>query len=558
VDFLKITRGNLRGKIMPLDKQKITIGRELTNDISLQELKISRYHAVLVAQNGQTLLQDRKSSNGTYVNGQRLTSSYILKDGDRITIGGIDLIFCQASREEPAPADVIPKFAPINAAIAYHLTHEDTQEILLQAKQHDYPALRKAHQNLRALYQVNRLIHLAANTDEMCEHLLDSILQVITAERGYILLMDPASRQLIPKASRNIRAKFDADGSRNRELPISKTIAWRVIDTCESVITSNAMDDARFQAGNSVCDYQICSAMCVPISTKNQTMGIIHVDTPGYSIYNEDDLRLLTAIGNEVAIAIENFRLSEADFHKERLAAVGEAVAGLAHHVKNILGGIKGGSSLIKLGIESNELKYVKTGWEMLDRNLDKISDTVLNMLNYSKERKPEYQPTDLNKLLLELIELCQPKAQENQILITPDLDATIPTIMADPHQIQRALMNIFTNSLEAIDEEVGGEITVKTRFVEEDQMVKISLSDTGSGIDPQIAPRLFEIFTSTKGSRGTGLGLAVTGKIIKEHQGQISVYSPAGSGATFIIELPVSLPLYPLANTPVSTIKLQ
>jgi len=502
------------------------------------------------------------SSNGTYVNGMKVVERD-LQDGDKITIGSNQFLYrkdvavntyytdIKAASASVETIDFISEDFAYDSEIEYNISREEAENFVPDVAQNDYQTLQNANKNLIVLYKINHLLRSSSNIDQIYPQLLEIILEVVTANRSFILLLDEYSQKLIPKAIRKTPPQMVLP---DEEVPLSKTIIKHVMEQCEAVVTSNAMKDERFEGGQSIADLQICSAMCVPISGKTTTFGLIHVDTFGYSAYDQNDLLLLTVIGNEIGVAIENSRLVEADLRKERLAAVGETVAGLAHHVKNILNGIKGGTSLIKLGIETNEIEHTKVGWQILDRSLDKISDTVLNMLNYSKPRTPDYQEANINVLLLEVIDLFTLSEQEYAVNITYNLASDIPKMRFDPDQIHRSILNIFANSLDALEHTDGnGEIHLKTNYDKKKGIITISIHDTGPGIDPKIAASIFDIFTSTKGSRGTGLGLAVTGKIIKEHGGKISANSQAGKGTEFIIELPVQ----PLSTASTEKVKV-
>jgi signal transduction histidine kinase len=158
-------------------------------------------------------------------------------------------------------------------------------------------------------------------------------------------------------------------------------------------------------------------------------------------------------------------------------------------------------------------------------------------MLAYSKERRPEVQPCSINDICREVSDLCRDQMEAKKARFHFDLEAQLPWLQADPQGIHRCLLNLLTNAIDAIDEE-RGEIRLTTRTAGES--ILISVEDNGVGIPPEARQEIFKVFYSTKGNRGTGLGLAVTKKIVEEHGGGITVDSAPGQGSRFTIRLPL------------------
>lgn len=227
----------------------------------------------------------------------------------------------------------------------------------------------------------------------------------------------------------------------------------------------------------------------------------------------------------------------------ERLAAVGQTVATLAHAVKNIIGGLKGGMYVLERGIELEEKKYLLQGWEMVKGNVDKIKNLALDLLNYSKEREPDYDLCDPNIPVREAYHLMLSRAGEGRVSLKLDLAEDLGRIVIDPEGIYCCLLNLITNAIDACAGLYPGrekEVTVRSRKVE-GWAVEYQVEDNGSGMDEATKRKVFRSFFSTKGSRGTGLGLMITEKIVREHGGEIKVESQPGMGSKFIVHLPHS-----------------
>jgi signal transduction histidine kinase len=224
----------------------------------------------------------------------------------------------------------------------------------------------------------------------------------------------------------------------------------------------------------------------------------------------------------------------------ERLAAVGQMIATLSHHIKNILQGISGGSYLIEEGIKGTELDVIQKGWDIVQKNQQKISNLVMDMLTFSKEREPDLQPANVNDVAEDVIELMQGRARDLEVALDWHPGADIPQMRFDPDGLHRAILNVVTNAIDACDCVDGGRVEVSTEMSPDGEHVHIVVDDNGRGIPPEDIEKMFALFVSRKGGRGTGLGLTVSQKILKEHGGDILVRSEPGKGSRFTLLLPV------------------
>jgi signal transduction histidine kinase len=226
----------------------------------------------------------------------------------------------------------------------------------------------------------------------------------------------------------------------------------------------------------------------------------------------------------------------------ERLAAVGQTVAGLSHAIKNIASGLKGGAFVLEEGIQQDNRKYLLQGWEMVKGNVDKIINLSLDLLDYAKTAEVSYQLCEPNEPAHEVIELMKPKAEELGITLESDFAQDLEAFHFDPELIHRCLLNLVTNAIDACSEEKASnkekEVIVRTSAVE-GWGVEYQVMDNGCGMEEDTKENLFKSFFTTKGSRGTGIGLMITKKIIDGHKGLIEVEFEKGGGSKFTIRLP-------------------
>jgi len=226
----------------------------------------------------------------------------------------------------------------------------------------------------------------------------------------------------------------------------------------------------------------------------------------------------------------------------ERLAAVGETVAGLSHTIKNITGGLDGGMFVLGKGIELEDAAYLKQGWELVRGNVDRIKTLSLDLLNFAKTDRLEYRQVDPEQPAREVFDLMRSRARDHGMELILDVAAGLAPTQMDPVGIHQCLLNLVTNAIDAcVDTEPGDgaqRITLSVRPLA-DGGISYQVADTCCGMDERTKARLFQRFFSTKGERGTGIGLMLTRTIVHRHNGTIDVTSQPGRGACFTINLP-------------------
>jgi len=400
------------------------------------------------------------------------------------------------------------------------------------------------------MYRTALAVSHTLEIDELLGRVLQLVFEWVEADRGCIMLRDPESGELRTKARRDRR---NADTG---TMVISRTILDYVLGTTEGVITSDAQDDDRFAAGNSVVRTGVREAICVPMRGRYGVVGLIYVDTTVPLVesaerrrFSDDHLKLMIAIGHQAALAVEDTTYYSAMVQAERLAGVGQTIATLSHHIKNILQGIRGGSYLVEMGLENDDAGVIRKGWEIVRRNQNKISSLVMDMLSYSKEREPDPVPSDLAALVDDVVETVRQRADEGGIAIRWDRPADLPRLLFDPEGMSRAVLNVVTNALDAVEGRPDGAVAITAGIDSAAGLVRIAVTDNGPGIPSETLAEIFNLFVSTKGARGTGLGLTVSRKILREHGGDIDVTSRLGAGSTFVLEFPLEPPAHASAG---------
>ncbi|MCA9230097.1 MAG: FHA domain-containing protein [Planctomycetales bacterium] len=565
---LFVIQGSDQGTRFLLDESVHSIGRTQNNSVRLHDTEISRVHAELVLHGNNYVLRDLGSSNGTYVNGQPATERELVS-GDQIQLGKSLMLytgFVEESHEDLADkVDIVAQAAQNDESrIVAALRHSEGSDWLLpEASDSSSPWIARARSNLQIMYRTALAVSHTMDIDQLLARIMEMIFEWVEADRGCIMLKDSNTGSLVPKVRRHRR------GIRSDEkITISKTILDYVVDHQEGVLTSDARDDKRWDPAKSIVKLGVREAICVPMQGRYNVVGVIYIDTsitPQRMLMNdgkanrftEEHLRLMIAIAHQAALAVEDTSYYKAMVQAERLAAVGQTIASLSHHIKNILQGVRGGSYLIELGLGDHDgvaglgdhddekakkaVDTIRKGWGIVERNQQRISSLVMDMLTFSKERQPEPKPSDLNEVAGEVAEIMQARAGELGVELCWLPAEEMPILMFDPEAMNSAILNVVTNALDACEDVESGKVTVRAEYDPADKVARLTIEDNGAGIAPGDLESIFNVFVSHKGGRGTGLGLPVSQKILEEHGGQILVESELGRGSRFILEFPAN-----------------
>lgn len=550
---LLVLQGPDKGRRFELPDEPVLVGRE-SRQLPITDNTVSRRHAELLPTDGNWVLRDLGSSNGSYVNGSRVNNRWILKLGDQVRVGRTLMVFGAqpgVSRGSGGNVSLSGSEAGMDSSIMHTVASSDDSMVLAVPE----PAA-VAMSNLKILYQLGAALGSGFGVEQVMEVVMDLVFEHVKADRGIAMLLDEKTGELVPKI---VRTREDEDRSDKDEpkpsgakpapekIHASRTIINHVLSSGEGVLSSNAMADQRFSRGKSIHNMGIRSALCVPIKahklvgkSAEEIVGVIYIDSSvrNYT-YAPDQLRLLTAIGLQAGLAISNAKLYQAGLQTERMAAVGETTAALSHSIKNILQALRGGADVVEMGLRNANVQQAGKGWRIVDRNLEKIYNLTMNLLAYSRPREPKVEQINPKVLIEECLELVAAAANEKGVMCVADVDPDHPAIPADPDGLHQVLMNLLSNALDAVEPQ-RGLIRVVCRYDSENHQSVLEVIDNGAGIPSSMMNHMFELFHSTKGNRGTGLGLAVAKKITDEHDGSISVKSRLGEGTAFTIRLPV------------------
>jgi len=529
-------------------KDRMRVGRASDNDIQLFDGTVSSFHARFVNRDDAWYIEDMGSTNGSFVNGLR-HSRRRLRDGDRITLGDVSLTF-QAEPHEKAASAPTPPRRDLLARI-----HDDTDEI--ESILDDKPGASTVSsvismvappaesllgedpatlaRRLKASYEISQATAATLDLPSVLDSVLSALFAILEpAERAFILLVDQDSGKVSTAA-----VKHRASAGDRVNDTISRTAIRQAMERREAILCLDAMADGRYSQAQSIIDVGIRSLMIAPLIFRDQVLGAIHVDTSSAAgQFTQADLELISAAAAHVAACVANAQLHQKVVASERLAAVGETVAGLTHCIGNIVQGIRGGTYAIDKALEKEDLDLLRKGWETVKRNNAFMEEMVYDLLSYSKKRTPELQTVDLNTLCAEACDLSRARAKAKDVTVNFEPHPEPISARLDAKSMRRCVLNLLVNAVDACAPNKGS-VTLQTLPAAQDGMTRILVRDTGSGISEETQAKIFTMFFSTKGSKGTGLGLPVTKKIIEEHGGRLELQSKIGEGTTFTICLP-------------------
>jgi two-component system, NtrC family, sensor kinase len=391
--------------------------------------------------------------------------------------------------------------------------------------------------HFRTLQKVNAFISQISNLNRLLDLIMEESKNILEAEASSLLLYDRTEKLLYFQVVTGKKG----EKVKKFKLKMGEGIAGTAAKERKIINIADASKDKRFfEKIDKKSKFKTKSILAMPIVRKKKLIGVLEVlNKKNGKSFNKSDVELMEIISDQAGLAIENAYLYRENLKSARLAGVGQTMLSLSHDIKNILTGLCGGINVLEEGLQTSEKEYIDEGWKMVKNNVDRISDLIMDMLNFSSKKRPLYQKIKINSFLKETCAVYQKKMEEKNCSFVYQFDETLGEVEIDYQGLQRAFLNLINNAYEVIPESKG-KITVKTKALSGNKFC-ISFSDNGPGIPKDKLKKIFEVFYTTKGHKGTGLGLPIVEKIVKEHKGKIEITSTQGKGTEFTITLPVT-----------------
>lgn len=389
-----------------------------------------------------------------------------------------------------------------------------------------------------ALYRVHQLVAGISDLDSLLGLVMAESKSVARAEACSLMLYDESTEQLF------FSVAFGESGDqqalkREVRLGLDEGIAGAAAKERRAINVSNVKTDTRWKSSvDKKIDFDTRSLLAVPLVDKDKLIGVVEViNKIGSDCFTDADRHIMEMFASLAARIIDNARLIEDNLQAERLAAIGQTVAGLSHYTKNVITSLEAGMELVEQGLEEERVDLLRKSWPIFKRSTLRISKNVEDMLAYSKARQPCYVSSDLKETVDDVCETFWGLLSRKSVKLEVDLDGVEKDVLIDTQGLFRCLLNLLTNASDAVENETGV-VCLSARILENGSL-QIDVSDNGAGIPEEDIGKIFDPFFSTKGSKGTGLGLAVVHKIVLEHQGSITPMQSEQGGALFRIVLP-------------------
>ncbi len=557
-----VITGTDQGKEFSLDDVLVSIGRDPRNTIVLTDDEVSRNHAYIKKLDNAYVISDRQSSNGTFVNDVRIDKARLVPQ-DVIRVGQSCLLFDHRPVESMIDVSkqvVIRQRRGDDSSTGSQVLQTIKAKVAMPVYDDDSQItdsfIDQLEENVHVIYHAVVATSRIIDINELHQKVLELVFEWTKADRGCVILLDE-NKNAQPAAFRQRENLATSE-----PVQVSEEILKRAAENLEGVITSDTVTESRRRrAGTELRPGSVFQTMCAPMQGRMGVVGFLYVERivqanespaaapqlvkgirkaekSGGNFTNSftlPHLKMLLAIAHQAALATENAIYYSAMNRNAQMAAVGETFTQIAHHIRNMLQGIDVAKRRMNQGIDRKNWDLLLEGWREIEPLTSRIYELSLNLLSFSRPREPRLQLDSINDCIGDVIGTVESRFQSKGVKLDWEPNLTLKPFMFDAEAIYRAVLNVVQNALDAC--QLG--CVVKIRATEQDGKVSITVIDSGEGIDPRKTELIFQPFATSKGELGTGVGLPVTRKIMREHGGEVKVSSTLGHGSSFTLVLP-------------------
>jgi signal transduction histidine kinase len=403
--------------------------------------------------------------------------------------------------------------------------------------------------HLKVLHTIAQAMSRSLDVDETLRVAVDALTHVTGHEVSSLHLISPDGTTLHLRGERGLSPRLREV---NRELPVGRGLIGGVAASGRALHVANVLErpDLFPSARDAVAEDRMRGFVCVPIQTGGRILGTLSLGRRTPEPFSEAEIALVEAAATQIAVALENARLysetrrqlddlqhAEAQLMAgEKLSTVAKLAAGVVHEINNPLTAILGQSELLMT--RGNLTPADRERLSLIIQETSRAARMLRNLLQFSRDYPPERRPCSLADQVRLALELNEYQLHRGGIDVEVDL-APIPPVWADEHQIQQVLVNVIQNARQALESRPRPrrlELVLRAQ----EGAARLEVRDNGPGIAPELLPRIFDAFVTTKpAGEGTGLGLWVSYAIVEKHGGRLRAENRPEGGATFIVELP-------------------
>ncbi|HSE42940.1 MAG TPA: ATP-binding protein [Acidobacteriota bacterium] len=571
---LVLDPGQSTEKLFELKKGSTTLGRAKENDIVILDASLSRVHARIDVNNEGVVLNDLQSSNGTFVNGERI-STYILKHGDAIKCGDVVFQFREDLQILHEISSGVRK--GFQDLLVAEKPRDKVSTSALKIKQKDFQE--RSKDKLQILLEVSELLSSPEDIDILLHKIVDFLFVIMDVDRVAILMVNDETGSLEPRITRSAVEVHEG------ETIYSRSIVNYVLQKSVSVISSDAREDPRFGDTQSIMRQSIRSSICVPLKTREKIIGVLYVDNVSIPMrFVAEDLEFLSVFGNQAAIAIENSKLynkieedartreqelislvddrtKNLQIEKEKaenaMAVAEEAnkfksqfLANMSHELRTPLNAIIGYSEMLQEESEELGVPDLKGDLQKIQaagKHLLTLINDILDLSKIEAGKMELFLETfNLPGLLDEVVTTVSPLMKKNGNTIVYEPNKEVGKMHADVTRIRQVLFNLLSNAAKFTKD---GTVKLEVNRSQEadENWITFRVSDNGIGMTQEQLSRLFQAFsqadsTTARKYGGTGLGLIISLRFCQMMGGTITVESEPDAGTTFTVKIPAQV----------------
>lgn len=397
-----------------------------------------------------------------------------------------------------------------------------------------------SQERLEALFSVGTEISSTLQLDEVLKRVVAHACRLMDARIASLLLVDAEEGTLRPAATHGASDAYLALPARE----VASSLIGEVITSGRPLHIPDVRQETRYRVSDMAKQEGLCTLLSIPLRTKTAVIGVLNVYTGEPRCFDEDDIRLLTLLASQSAIAIENATLHRDEMEareqlrqSEKLASLGTLSAGLAHELRNPLNTV----SMLMYAMAQDMAQDAAgaspyaADVDVMQSELQRMSLLIEQFLEFARPRPPHFQRERIEEIMEETLLLIGPEARTHGVVLVKEWPKELPKVWADGTQIKQVFLNILLNAVQAMPQ--GGRLTIRL-YVSGGNLLT-AITDQGAGIPPDVRAKLFEPFFSTK-QGGTGLGLSISQRIIEGHNGRLRLFSKPGAGTSVVVRLPL------------------
>lgn len=544
-----------------LEQDKITEAKEYLEQTQQRletelELPDSYYHIHLVRLQGLVAQKEKQfeRAKGYFNQGIKIAQSQgnLLEEGiTQLKLGKFYTELKDFEQATVALEEASAKFIIVDNQFQLSRANEARQVLKERQKKSKTAELTQEppsppHQKIEMLDEFMKLIVSNLDLDAVLNNVIEYIMEVTNADRGFLILLDEAGKPY----SQVIRTKEKFDQKKDAFFKnFSRTITEKVLETQRPIWLTDVQGDSRFANAESVLALDIRSVVCVPLKKeKKEIIGLIYIDRQSLvDAFTSGDLTLVESLAEYASIALVNARLhsgvqkklktTEAQLiQSEKMATVGVLAGGVAHEINTPLGAILLNAEMLLREIEAKPYRKML---EKIEEGTRRCKEIVEMLLRYSRKTGANFEELDLNQVIDRACAFLKHQLRQDKIRLRKQQGKVSP-IEGNFNELMQVFNNLIVNAKETIKSiKESGTITIKS--YQQGDFAVVQIKDDGRGIPEEHIGRIFDPFFTTKDvGKGTGLGLSIVYRIVENHKGSIEVSSKPQKGSTFTIRMPV------------------